>query len=83
MIKRYTTDHMGKIWCDENEECYNIALKLKGLIKNKGVHPSAVSLSFEQLNDSCPTELTSDKKSHVASYDMNWISIFKEYEHPY
>jgi DNA polymerase-3 subunit alpha len=65
-----------KTWCDENEECYNIALKLKGLIKNKGVHPSAISLSYEKLSDSCPTELTSDKKGHVASYDMNWISIF-------
>ena len=61
---------------DENDETYNIALKLKGLVKNKGVHPSAISLSFEKLNDCCPTELTSDKKSHVASYDMNWISIF-------
>jgi DNA polymerase-3 subunit alpha len=72
----YAEQEEFRIWCDENEECYNIALKLKGLIKNKGVHPSAISLSFEKLNDSCPTELTSDKKSHVASYDMNWISIF-------
>ena len=72
----YAEQHEFREWCDENEECYNIALKLKGLIKNKGVHPSAISLSFEKLNDCCPTELTSDKKSHVASYDMNWISIF-------
>ena len=72
----YAEQEEFKAWCDENEETYNIALKLKGLIKNKGVHPSAISLSFEKLNDCCPTELTSDKKSHVASYDMNWISIF-------
>lgn len=72
----YAEQEEFKAWCDENEETYNIALKLKGLVKNKGVHPSAISLSFEKLNDCCPTELTSDKKSHVASYDMNWISIF-------
>ncbi len=72
----YAEQDEFKKWCDENEEVYNIALKLKGLIKNKGVHPSAISLSHEKLNDCCPTELTSDKKSKVASYDMNWISIF-------
>ena len=72
----YAEQEEFKQWCDENNETYNIALKIKGLIKNKGVHPSAISLSFDKLNDSCPTELTSDKKSHVASYDMNWISIF-------
>ena len=26
-------------WCDENREVYDIALKIKGLNKNKGVHP--------------------------------------------
>ena len=63
-------------WCDENKEVYQIALKLRGLIKNKGVHPSAISLSFDKMEDSFPTELTSDKESSVSSYDMNWISIF-------
>jgi len=63
-------------WCDENNECYQIALKIKGLNKNKGVHPSAISLSYDMMDDSCPTELTSDKKSFVCSYDMNWVSMF-------
>lgn len=63
-------------WCDDNSDVYNIALKLRGLIKNKGVHPSAVSISYDMMKDSCPTELTSDKKGSVASYDMNWISEF-------
>ena len=35
-----------KEWCDENKSCYDIALKLRGLIKNKGVHPSAISISY-------------------------------------
>ncbi len=46
------------------------------MVKNKGVHPSAVSISFDEMDDSCPVELTSDKKGLVSSYDMNWVSIF-------
>lgn len=65
-----------KKWCDENRECYEIALKIKGLNKNKGVHPSAISLSYDAMENSCPTELTSDKEGFVSSYDMNWISMF-------
>jgi len=61
-------------WCDENRRSYDIALKLRGLIKNKGVHASALSLSFEDMDDSCPTELSSEKAS-ISSYDMNWTSL--------
>ena len=72
----YDEDTEFKTWCDENKKIYDIALKLRNLNKNKGVHPSAVSLSYKDTEDSCPTELTSDKKSFVSSYDMNWVSIF-------
>tara|TARA_Y100000310_G_scaffold336959_1_gene422809 strand:- start:55 stop:2160 length:2106 start_codon:yes stop_codon:yes gene_type:complete len=66
-----------KEWCDdtENKEAYRIALKLRGLIKNKSVHASGVLLSYDELEDSCPVELTSDK-SIVSSFDMNWVSLF-------
>jgi len=63
-------------WCDENKETYEIALKIRGLIKNKGVHASAIAISYEDLEDACPTELTSVDKTSVSSYDMNWISLF-------
>ena len=64
-----------KEWADETENkmAYRIALKLRGLIKNKSVHASGVLLSYDQLEDSCPVELTSDK-AVVSSYDMNWVS---------
>lgn len=62
-------------WCDLNPEVYQTALKLRDLIKNKGVHPSAISVSYGPLEDFTPTELDSEK-SEVASYDMNWISLF-------
>jgi len=65
-----------KEWCDTNKEVYDIALKLRGLNKNKGVHASAISISHSSMDSICPTELTSDKQSSVSSFDMNWVSIF-------
>jgi len=63
------------IWCSQNENVYEIALKLRNLIKNKGSHPSGVLLSYDNIEESCPTELTSDKDP-VSSFDMNWVSLF-------
>jgi DNA polymerase-3 subunit alpha len=62
-------------WCSENKKVYKTALKLRNLIKNKGSHPSGVLLSYDEIEDACPTELTSDKDT-VSSYDMNWVSLF-------
>ena len=61
-------------WCDKNQNVYNVAKKLGGLIKNKGVHPSGVLLSYKDLESSCPVELSSDK-DQVSGYDMNWVSL--------
>ncbi len=65
-----------KKWCETNQEVTKTALKLRDLIKNKGVHPSAVSISFDNLEDNCPIELTSSKEGFVSSYDMSWTSLF-------
>jgi DNA polymerase-3 subunit alpha len=64
-----------KEWCDANPLVYQIACKLKDLNKNKGIHPSGILISFAELENSCPTELSSDKDI-VSSYDMNWVSLF-------
>ena len=61
-------------WSDKNKDIYDIALKLRGLVKNKGVHPSAIAISYGKLDENCPTELDSNKNS-VTSYDMNWVSL--------
>ena len=63
-----------KSLCDENKNVYETALSLKGLIKNKGVHPSAIALSYGLLDENCPTELDSTKNT-VTSFDMNWVSL--------
>ncbi len=61
-------------WFNDNEDVYTIALKLRDLIKNKGVHPSGILLSYDKLDNSCPTELSSDKNP-VSGFDMNWVSL--------
>jgi DNA polymerase-3 subunit alpha len=65
-----------KIWCEENPDVIESALKIRGLIKAKGVHASAVSISYDSMADSCPTELTRDKDTFVSSFNMDWISQF-------
>ena len=72
----YEEEEKFKAWCDDNKEAYEIALKLRNLIKNKGVHASAISLSYDVMENTCPAELTSKKDAVVTSYDADWISIF-------
>ena len=64
-----------KKWSQENPDVIDTALKIRGLIKAKGVHASAVSISYDAMADSCPTELTKDK-GFVSSFNMDWISQF-------
>lgn len=73
--KAYETVEEFKEWCDANKRVYDTALKLKGLIKNKGVHPSGIMISFDDIETSCPTEFTTDKET-VSSFDMTWVSLF-------
>jgi DNA polymerase-3 subunit alpha len=61
-------------WCKKNKDVYEISLKLRGLIRNKGVHASGMLLSYDELEASCPIELTSDKDI-VSGFDMNWASL--------
>lgn len=63
-----------KQWCDENKEVYEIALKLRGLIKNKSVHPSGILISYHDIQESLPTELSSTKEP-VCCFDMQWATL--------
>lgn len=65
-------------WCRDNREIYEIALKLRDLIKNKSVHASGLLLSCDPLDESVPQEITYDKEGNkvlVASYTMEWTSL--------
>ena len=60
-------------WSAENAESFNIALKLEGLNKNTGVHPSGIAISFDKMTDICPIQKSNDG-ALVTGYDMNWVS---------
>ena len=60
-------------WAAANGEVFNIALKLEGLNKNTGVHPSGIAISFDTMTDICPVQ-TSNDGALVTGYDMNWVS---------
>lgn len=62
-------------WCAENEGSYEIALKLRGLIKNEGVHASALAITSDLMDDCCPTKLTGDGDI-VTAYDMSVVLLF-------
>ena len=60
-------------WAAENGESFNIALKLEGLNKNTGVHPSGIAISFDTMTEMCPVQKSNDG-ALVTGYDMNWVS---------
>jgi DNA polymerase-3 subunit alpha len=60
-------------WASNNGEIFNIALKLEGLNKNTGVHPSGIAISFDTITNICPIQKSNDG-ALVTGYDMNWVS---------
>tara|TARA_R110000772_G_scaffold249530_1_gene363759 strand:- start:3338 stop:6061 length:2724 start_codon:yes stop_codon:yes gene_type:complete len=62
-------------WVDENRQVYDIAIKLRGLVKNKGVHPSALAVSYGFINEECPLELSSDGENTITTYDMDQVLL--------
>jgi len=77
----YNTIEPFKEWVEsnvENRQAYMIALKLRGLIRNKGVHASGMAIAYGNIEEQCPIELTKDKdgkKHKVSSYDMSQVSL--------
>lgn len=71
--KCYEENEDFKVWADENEKCYKIALSLENTIKNKGQHASGIAISYYSVNDTIPLELSSSKEI-VSSYDMDSIA---------
>ena len=69
----YAQSEKFTTWADENRSSYDIALKLEGLNKNTGVHPSGIAISHQEIETICPLQLTGDG-AYVTGYDMNWVS---------
>lgn len=56
-------------WAERNQEVFDIAVKLEGLIKNVGVHASGILISNKELTDICPVQKTKEG-ALVSCYDM-------------
>tara|TARA_B100001093_G_C26860383_1_gene1029900 strand:+ start:12502 stop:15111 length:2610 start_codon:yes stop_codon:yes gene_type:complete len=69
----YEESEKFKLWADSNPQVYNVALKLEGLIKNTGVHPSGIAISHLETSSLCPLQLTNEG-ALVTGYDMNWVA---------
>lgn len=56
-----------------NKQIIDIALKLENLPKNFGVHPSAVAISYGQLDQLCPVQIAKSDNNEmepVSGWDM-------------
>jgi DNA polymerase-3 subunit alpha len=62
-----------KEWANENKKIFEIALKLEGLVKNTGVHPSGIAISHYDLEEIMPLQTTGEGDL-VSGYDMNDVA---------
>lgn len=72
----YKTGGAFRKWVDssqENGECFRIACSLQSIIKNKGSHPSGIAVSFDNIYNLLPLELSSSKDI-VTSYNMDEVA---------
>lgn len=60
-------------WANENKKIFEIALKLEGLVKNTGVHPSGIAISHYDLEEIMPLQTTGEGDL-VSGYDMNDVA---------
>lgn len=71
-------------WCDKHPKVFKVALKLRGLIKNKSSHASGYIISYRNLDEYIPLEYAkkkkvdseelSDEKEIVASFTMEDVA---------
>lgn len=62
-----------KLWVDENKKAFVIALKLRDLIKNYGVHASGFVVAYDEFDEFLPLRYTKDKDLATA-YEMHTVS---------
>jgi len=69
----YDESESFKSFADKHKKSYKIAKKLEGLIKNTGVHPSGISISYYSQGDIMPLQKTNDG-ALVSGYDMDDVA---------
>lgn len=60
-------------YIQEYSRSYKVALKLEGLIKNTGVHPSGIAICHDDLDDTIPYGKTKDGDL-VSGFEMNDVA---------
>lgn len=60
-------------WAIANKKVFKVALKLQGLNKNTGIHPSGIAISHQELSSVCPLHKNAEG-ALVTAYDMNWVA---------
>lgn len=71
--KAYDESEKFREFAKSNSKIFNIAKKLEGLNKNTGVHPSGIAISFYDIEEIMPMQLTSTG-ALVSAYDMNDVA---------
>lgn len=69
----YEESELFKKYADKYKRAFTVAKKLEGLNKNTGVHPSGICISYYDLEDIMPLQLTNDG-ALVSGYDMNDVA---------
>jgi DNA-directed DNA polymerase III PolC len=65
-----------KKWVDESEQnrkCYEIALNLEDLIRNKGTHASGIAVSHSLIDELIPSYISNQDSEISTCYDMKDI----------
>lgn len=69
----YEESESFKSHADKHHKVFKIARKLQGLVKNTGVHPSGISISYYPQEDIMPLQKTNEG-ALVSGYDMNDVA---------
>ena len=69
----YEESESFRKFADKDKKSYKIAKKLEGLIKNTGVHPSGISISYYNQEDIMPLQKTNDG-ALISGYDMDDVA---------
>ena len=62
-----------RAWTRENKETFKNALKVQGLPKNTGVHPSGIAICSQKISDVVPLQKTKDGDL-VTGYNMDDVA---------
>jgi DNA polymerase-3 subunit alpha len=71
----YKNSEKFKLWADTYPQSYDIALKLRDLIRGKSTHASGYFISYSALDEFVPIELNKEGEVSV-SYEMNTAAKF-------